>query len=125
MDFKQRLEQNRGKLDNAEELSEPEDDFVYFATGNTQNLPACLDLRLSQGKRKALPYSFFTELNFDSEEGIEILTPREKIKIIGRNLTKLFDYLVNYRVRYIQASIGNDPKEDGLFVSEIIIEDIV
>jgi hypothetical protein len=126
MDFRQRLEQNRERPVTGESLSEPQDDFrsEYFATDNIRSLPACLDLRLPNGIRKALPYSYFTEINFDSDEGIEILTNSKKIKIIGRNLTKLFDYLVTYRVRYIMANIGNDQKEEGLFVKEIKIEEL-
>ena len=127
MDFKQRIEQN-GERPNKERtatsdiLDVQEDNF--FATSNIGSLPACLDLRLANGKRKALPYSFFTEINFDDDMGIEIFTNSKKITITGRNLARLFDYLVTYRVRYVRANIGNDRKEEGLFVKEILIEQI-
>ncbi len=126
MDFKQRLEQDKETSAGKEMAAEPADNFVneYFAKSNIGSFPACLDLRLSNGKRKALPYSFFTEINFDNEAAIEIFTASKKITITGRNLATLFDYLATYRVKYVRANIGNDQKEDGLFVKEILIEEI-
>jgi len=126
MDFRQRLEAANTRPADNEPSQEREEnmDNEYFATDNIKSLPACLDLRLSSGKRKALPYSYFTEMNFDSETCIEILTSEKKVKITGRNLTKLYDYLVNYRVRFIQANIGNDPKDDGVFVGGIVVEEL-
>jgi hypothetical protein len=126
MDFKQRLEAGREQIVANDSPGDPGDNFAcdYFAKSNIGSLPACLDLRLSNGRRKALPYSYFIEINLDNELGIEICTNNKRIIITGRNLAKLFDYLVAYRVKYIQANIGNDPKEDGLFVNEILIEDL-
>jgi len=126
MDFRQRLEQSRPGLTKSELQDEPEDDFrsEYYAIDNIRSHPACLDFRMKEGSRRALPYSYFMEINFDNETGIEIFTATKKIKIVGRNLSKLFDYLVTYRVRYIQANIGNDQKEEGLFVKEILIEEL-
>ena len=126
MDFRQRLEQSRPGLTKNELSDEPEDDFrsEYYAIDNIRSHPACLDFRMKDGSRRALPYSYFTEMNFDNETGIEILTNSKKIIVTGRNLTKLFDYLVTYRVRYIKANIGNDQKEEGLFVKEIKIEEL-
>jgi hypothetical protein len=126
MDFKQRLEAGREQVVANDSSGEQGDNFAcdYFAKSNIGSLPACLDLRLSNGRRKALPYSYFTEINLDNESGIEILTNNKKIIITGRNLAKLFDYLVAYRVRYVQANMGNDPNEDGLFVKEIRVEEI-
>ena len=126
MDFKTRLEQDKERPAGKELSTEPEDNFTckYFAKSNTGSFPACIDLRLPDGKRKALPYSFFTEINFDNETGIEIITSSKKITITGRNLATLFDYLVSYRVKFVRANIGNDQKEEGLFVKDILIEEI-
>lgn len=127
MDFRQRLEQSRPGLTKNELSDEPEEDFrsEYYGIDNIRSHPACLDFRMKDGSRRALPYSYFTEMNFDNETGIEILTNSKKIIVTGRNLTKLFDYLVTYRVRYIKANIGNDQKEEGLFVREIKIEELI
>ena len=126
MDFKQRLEQGSEMPNGKEFLSEPESNTggEYFGISNQATSPACLDLRLKGGNRKALPYSFFTEINYNIDTGIEIFTTTKRIIINGRNLSKLFDYLATYRVRYVQANIGSDPKEDGLFVKDITIEEI-
>ena len=129
MNFRDRLEQSRERLgSNTEAIiaAGMEEGFCceYFATDNIKSLPACLDLRFPTGKRKAIPYSFFTEIDFDSEEGIEITTSTKKIKITGRDLYKLYDFLAAFRVRYIQAKIGDDLDDDGLCVNEIVIEEL-
>ena len=126
MDFKQRLEHGNEMPTGKELLSEPESNAAgdYFGISNQNTSPPCLDLRLAGGNRKAMPYSFFTEINFDAEKGIEIFTTTKRIVINGRNLAKLFDYLATYRVRYVQGNIGSDPKEDGLFVKDILIEEL-
>jgi len=129
MNFRERLEQSREKLaDIAETVSntELEDSYAceYFAIENIHRLPACLDLRLPDGRHKAVPYSHFTEIDFDNSGGIEITTATKKIKISGRDLGKLFDYLVAYRVRYVQASTGSDISENGLFGGEILIQEV-
>lgn len=124
MDFRQRLEQSRTKPAGSDTPGELDDPFAcpYFATDRSGSL-ACLDLRLSGAVRKAVPYSYFTEMNFNIDTGIEILTTGKRIRIIGRNLARLFDYLIAYRVRYVQVHIGSDANEDGLFVKEILIEE--
>src|ERR1700691_81975 len=98
MNFREKIEQARERLvNNGDPITgELEDNFdcEYFATDNIKSLPACVDLRVPDGKRKALPYTHFVEIDFDNFDGIEITTNRKKIKIIGRDLGKLFDYLV-------------------------------
>jgi hypothetical protein len=124
MDFRQRLEQNR-IFSGGNDISsgEPVDDVPcpYFAADRIKN-PVCIELRLSDGNRHAFPYSYVTEITFELEKGIEILTSQKRIAITGRNLTKLFESLITYRVRYVQGNMGNDSQEDGLYVSGILIE---
>lgn len=122
MDFRERLDQSRKwPAELAAEFSCP-----YFST-QRGSAPVCLDLRMQGGIRKAVPYSFFTEIAFNVERGIEILTNGKRITITGRNLAKLFDYLINYRVKYIQANVGYDDAEedDGVFVAGIKIEEML
>lgn len=125
MNFRERLEQSRERLGNSSEGDELEENFrcEFFAIDNFRSLPACLDLRLPDNRRKAIPYSYFTEMDFNTDY-IEITTANKKIRINGRDLGKLYDYLVAYRVRYIMASSGTDLNEEGLFVKEILIEEI-
>lgn len=123
LDFRQRLEQSRTTPVSAEPLTEPEDQYscTYFATDKN---PACLDLRFAKGSRKAFPYSYFIEMRYESETGIELFTNSRKITITGRNMMRLFDYLVRYRVQYIQSNIGNDDGDEGLFVEKITVEEL-
>jgi len=102
---------------------EPEEYFStpYFATDRSSN-SSCLELRLQDGSRKAFPYSYFTGLHFEADAGIEIVTTQNRILIRGRNLIALYEYLVAYRVRYVQADMGQDAQEDGVFVANITIE---
>ena len=125
MNFRERLElatKHTGS-NTAVELTEEIFACPYFAIDRVKN-PICLDLRLPDGVRRALPYTYVKEINFDLESGIEILTANRRITIAGRNLAKLFDCLIAYRVRFIQADIGCDLNEDGLFVKEIKVEDL-
>ena len=128
MNFRERLEQSRERQgSNTEALLEVEmeDGYSceYFAIDNIKSLPACLDLRLPNGSRKALPYNYFVEIDFLSGNIIEITTTTKKVQITGRDLGKLYDYLVSYRVRYITSNLGADLKDEGLFVGEILIKD--
>ena len=126
MNFRERLEQSRDRFCEFEGNSELDEMFSceYFATDNIKSLPACLDLRFPDGSRKAMPYNYFVEIDFLSAEMIEIITTTKQIKIIGRDLGKLYDFLVAYRVRYIATNVGADLNETGLFVEQIIIKEI-
>lgn len=129
MNFRERLEQSRERLGNSTEAildAELEEGYncEYFATDNIKSLPACLDLRLPNGSRKALPYNYFVEIDFLSGNVIEITTTTKKVQITGRDLGKLYDFLVSYRVRFITTNLGADLKDEGLFVKEILIQEL-
>ena len=132
-DFREKLAQRRLEKPANENAGVPdaeiEDEIIiqsdFFGCERARFSPTCLDLRMSDGKFKALPYSYIVEINFDASEGIEIVTPHKKISVTGRNLKQLYDYLLGFRVKYIQANIGNDLCDDkNLFVKNIEIEDI-
>lgn len=79
MNFRERIEQSRERLNdplaaNDNELNETGFDSEFFGIDNIKSFPACIDLRLADGSRKAMPYSFITEINFDASDGIEITT---------------------------------------------------
>lgn len=126
MTFRERLEQEYAGVNNqAANNNDPEFegfDSDFFGIDNIKSYPACLDLRLSDGNRKAVPYSFIQEINFDPTYGIEITATTKKIIITGRDLGKLYDYLTSFRTRYIQTHLGTDANETGLFVEKINIE---
>ena len=127
MNFRDRIErtrENQGKVATAND-NEQEESFNsdYFGIENLRNSLACLDLRLADGNRKALPYSYIMEINFDASEGIEIISSGKQVKITGRDLGRLYDYLIVYRVRYIQENAGTDVNETGLFIKAIEINE--
>jgi len=128
MSFQERIEkarQNQGKTLPANNNEQAEDYAgEYYGIENIRNHLACIDMRLTDGSRKALPYSYIMEINFEPSEGIEIVTANKYIKITGRDLSRLYDYLIVYRVRYIQASMGMDGNEEGIFVEGITIQDL-
>ena len=127
--IKQRVQENNAnENDPLPETGGALEPFIhsdFFGIENVRNSTSCLDLRMADGNFKALPYSYILEINFNTSEGIEILTTSKKILIIGRNLKMLYNYLAAFRVRYIQANIGKDlTDEKSLFVKEITIEEL-
>lgn len=94
MDFVQRLrEKEKERQDSIEanengvaHLQEKGVNSDFFGTDNLRNLPACLDFRISETRRRALPYSYIMEVLFDATDGIEIIANTEKRKITRRNL---------------------------------------
>lgn len=126
MNFRERLERDRIKRqpanDNMAVVENIRSD--YFGISNIPNMPACLDLRFSDGGRVAMPYSYINEIRFEPANEILILTNTKKIKISGRDLEQLYDYLAMFRVRFVKALAGDDFEETGLCVNEITVEDI-
>src|SRR3954466_12624639 len=103
MSFTERLSQRKQERNDKEEdlPSNGEAEYVetfvkspFFGLENVRNHPSCLDLRLTNGNSKALPYSYFVELGYDPSEGIEIITTTKKVTIIGRNLKLLYHFLL-------------------------------
>lgn len=124
MNFRDRI-LNQDEQDNVANDNELNDEFrsSYFGITNARSQPACFDLRLAEGERVALPYAHLIEVKYEPVQGIKIITTNKKVWIKGRELEKLHDYLVAYRVRYIVAHEGFDDDSEGLFVEEIVIEE--
>lgn len=132
MDFREKYrERNRQRLaefaanDNNEEYEKlPVSDF--FKVERVRKIPPCLDLRMADGSFVAVPYSLVSLISFDPSVGIEIsLATERKVVIAGRNLHLIYEYLVSFRVRFIQANIGNDTfDEEVLFVEGIEIVEV-
>lgn len=128
MSFKERIERNRERLNNPEKAANDNNEYErsfnsdFYGIESIRNMPPFFILRLASGKRKAMPYSSIVDIDFDPEEGIMIIeTTNKNITITGRNLEQLLDYLAFNRVRYIQANIGADTTEEGIFIKEIAI----
>ena len=131
MSFTEKLAQSRSGGKNipfAEKDFDEIEEFhasPFFGAENLRNSPSCIDLRLSNGASKAIPYSYIHEIDFEPSEGIIITTSTKLIKITGRNLRMLYNYLSAYRVRFIKANIGNDlTNEQEVFVKDIKIQEV-
>lgn len=85
-----------------------------------------LDVQLESGDRKGLPYTYMGFIDYDPSEGIVIEFMEKKIKILGRNLSKLYDYFLQHRVTFIKENIGDydGTKEEDLFIESIKMDEI-
>jgi hypothetical protein len=120
-------ENNTGEGDILAEnnITEIAADLKFFGVDNIRNYPTCIDLRLRDGSSRALPYSYIVEINFTPADGIEVVTTTKKVVIEGRNLQLLYNYLIAYRIKYIQSNTGHDlTDEKELFVKDIKIDDV-
>jgi len=99
-------------------------DSEFFGIENVRNMPPNLELRFADDDSEGLPYSLITGLSYRLNTGILIRAVTMNIKITGRDLKKLYRYLLAHRVTYIQAKQGTDIEETGLFVKEILIEEL-
>ena len=128
MDFRERIERNRPahvRFDIANNNEQEEvTEHNFFAIESVRSQPACIDLRFADGSRQAVPYSYIMGMSYDAEEGIQLITSSKQVKIKGRDLSRLYDHLTLFRVKYIQENMGADIYENGLFVKNIIIEEI-
>lgn len=116
---------NQQQTDNSETSVEQFEHSPYFGIEQLRNHPSCIDLRLTNGKFKALPYAYILEIDYDPSDGIEITATGKKVIVTGRNLKLLYHYLTAFRVRYIQANVGNDLEEEkALFVKNIKIDEM-
>ena len=107
---------------NKDDFSEESVIHQFFGIEPQRKIPATIDLRLADNTFRAVPYSYIMDIEFDPVVGIDIFTSTKYIKITGRNLRLLYDYLAQFRVRYIQANIGADLAEnDEPFVATIAV----
>lgn len=98
-----------------EEISTP-----FFGISGNRGIPTALSLMFKDGCSKAIPYSYITEMDFRPSEGVEISTTSKRLLITGRNLKIIFDYLVQFKVRYLRENIGADTTdENDLFIDGI------
>lgn len=78
-------------------------EFQCFGVAKSNRMPpAMLVLRLKTGNQKALMYSYLKEIDFDPSEGIVLQYVSHRVTIRGRNLTAVFDRLVEHRITWLQ-----------------------
>ena len=92
-----------------------------MAVENT--MVAMLDLRLPGGRRKALPYSYLSSVEFDPSKGLVCEYASCRVTITGRNLEPVYAAIANHTaLAVIQSASGFDKEEDGPFVEAIRVE---
>lgn len=126
MNFRERLERDRISRQpaNDNEMVAENIQSDYFGISSATNTPACFDLRFGDGERIAIPYSYVNEIKFQPSNEIVILTNTKKVKITGRDLEKLYDFLAMFRVRFVKALAGDDFEESGLCVTGLEVSEM-
>ena len=103
---------------------------------NINNVPSCigiaesgriaykLKLIFKNGNRCFFPYAYISEVAFDVEGRLTILTSEREIIIEGRGLDNLEEWLFESRVKWVKEDNRSiDPHVEGIFVKKIEIED--
>ena len=122
--FLDAIRKAKDKQEPFETDSEIAETTQFYQTVRVKNSLTCLELRYN-GMFKAFPYSYIMEFDYSPSDGITIGTSIKKITIAGRNLSKLYYALVDYRIKWIQANIGNDVTDEAeMFISSIEVDDI-
>ena len=98
----------------------------FGATAENRRPPAMLVFKTKTGEQRALMYSYLVEINFNPSEGIELRFVSHKVLIGGRNLSPIFDRLVQHRVAWIQEinESTTNRAEDATIVGLLRIEGI-
>ena len=74
----------------------------FASAGANRMPPAMLVLQMKNGNQKALMYSYLKEIDFDPSEGIVLQYVSHRVNLRGRNLSALFDRLVEHRVTAVR-----------------------
>lgn len=86
--------------------------------------PAMLDLRLKTGDAVALPYSYLTAVEYDAGGTLRLKFVGHSVTLTGRNLRRVYDGLVQHRVRYVQeeSALYDESPETGTFIDGIVVK---
>ena len=79
-----------------------------------------LKLIFKNGNRHFFPYAYISEVAFDIEGRLTILTSEREIVIEGRGLDNLEEWIFESRVKWVKEDNRSfDPHEEGVFISSI------
>ncbi len=83
-----------------------------------------LKLIFKNGNRHFFPYAYMSEVAFDIEGRLTILTSEREIVIEGRGLDNLEEWIFESRVTWVKEDNRSfDPHEEGMFVRRIEVRD--
>jgi hypothetical protein len=106
-------------------VTESEDTFFGLAIGNTQAISFRIDFQ--SGEQYFIQYHELTSpFKFDGSKEISLETPALIIKVIGRNLNKVFEYLGHHRLGWLKEPVNEwmDKQIKDIQYSEPVIEKI-
>ncbi len=97
--------------------------FPAFGARRFKGQELMIELRLRDGKKRALAYTYLVEVDYCPVEGIAMMFVGYKVRIEGRNLSTLFDFLVRHAVNFVceKDSFHDTADEQEIFVSTIEI----
>lgn len=77
-----------------------------------------LKLVSAQGTQRAIHYhDIISPMDFNGDSEIILLTTSLKVKIVGHNLEKLFDYIIQHRVMWMK-----EPQDSFTYVADEELE---
>jgi hypothetical protein len=105
---------------------EGDEDIIAFPAFGARRLKGqelMIELRLKDGKKKALAYAYLVEVDYCPVEGITMIFVGHRVRIEGRNLSTLFDFLVRHAVNFVSEkdSFHDTGDDQEIFVSGIDI----
>lgn len=109
-----------------ESESQEETNSRAYGANRTGRQSIMLDIRTMEGARVAFSYSYLNRIFFDASGYIELSFSGYTVRIDGRNLTPVYDGLINHVVRYVREEnldLERDVKPEETFISGIEIID--
>lgn len=108
-----------------EELAEDEIvESEFYGIERQYRRAVMFNLRLKGGIYASFPYSYVTKVLFDPSIALEIYVVDSIVSIKGRNLHKIYAYLMQHRLSFIKENItdiDNTPENEA-FVASISIK---
>lgn len=121
--FKKAANENASK--EAEDQPANADDYLFFGLAHNQANPVGFQITFAAGNVAAIYYhDIISPLEYDGSGIIKISTPSIDIKITGKNLGVLFDFLFESRVAWIKEPDSSfvQPGEDQPEIESIKLE---
>ena len=104
-----------------EEQSDDSGSIFWGKERSSNRRAVMLDLRLKNGAYISLPYSYMTKVKFNPSIGLELYISGNYVKITGRNLHEMYNYLCRHRVTFIMANPNDKDttEEQQTYVKDI------
>jgi len=99
--------------------------FPAFGARRLKGQELMIEFRLKNGKKRALAYAYLVDVAFCPDEGITMMFTGYRVRIEGRNLLTVFDFLVRHAVNFVceKDSFHDTGENQEIFISSIAIEE--